>query len=546
MAYQIPAGCTGCQTCVPYCPVNAISVQDGHFWINPAICNNCEGYYPEPQCVVMCDDSVPQPYQAMKGRNRSISNRLSCSPSLFPDGKTHPFASSIIIWEACNLLAQRDSLEIEYAQDGRAYYQKRVNQDQGLISLSIPMNSKGSEEQPGLQDLDIRAACFHLIFAAYATGVEKPWEQSFVFTDQHLESYLGLDKRKDLNKITRLNLLKTLVSQVCQIKMTIEWPQQGKVKGFSIRDQPLWQLLQIQHHFQQDEWGSNHLIGLTWEVRAGEWSQYFLDRQGCRRRESFYQYSSLPQSLLSMVMSYWQQHEGGVRILLWLIFKIRLGRKQRITVPTLMRLAYGENRVLHANACPQEHSRLIRTFEGDLEALNQYGLKPHFDPVTYPPEIRPLWYRLQDVPEDADEALDFWIEDGCSGAQLTSSGPRGKWNLLMHARIQQFELPQDWLQPLQEHQSDSRTVARSSTKRTRQAPTSATGRSIHPGSSFLRLTGAEIAQARKVLGLSQRELARRAGKSQSWIRDIEHERFQIRTTDQQLLFEILKLGENRA
>lgn len=538
MAYRIPEECTGCNTCLPHCPTQAISIQDGEYWINPVLCNNCEGFYPEPQCRVICPTEAPLPYQAIKGRTKSISARIASSPALFPDGRNHPFASSIVMWEACNLLSQRGSLPLEISADRQAHYCKRVSNDQGSITLSIPLPEGSDLQDASLDFLDLRAACLHLIFAAYVTGLEQPWEQPFVLTDSQLESYLGLDKRKDLNKIARLTLMKTLVEQVCLIKTTIDWPPQGKIKGFSIENDPLWRELKIHHHFQKDDQGCNHLVGLTWVIQAGEWCRYFLNRQACRQREAFYQYSSLPLSLLNAAMSNWQHHEGAVRMMMWLVFKTRLGRKQRITMPTLMRVAYGETRVLQANAHPQERKRLVRAFESDLEILNHYGVKPIFDPVTYPPEIQPLWARLEEVPEDAEEALDFWIEDGCSGSRITAAGPRGKWNLLMHARLQQFELPPDWLKPAQaETAPDTPTRPQ---RRSRRASTAV--QPIPAPISSTDLSGAEIAQARQRLGLSQRELARRTGKSQSWIRDIENERFQVRSSDQQVLQEILKIG----
>ena len=47
-------------------------------------------------------------------------------------------------------------------------------------------------------------------------------------------------------------------------------------------------------------------------------------------------------------MSSWQQHEGAVRILLWLLFKLRLGGDHRLTIRTLLRIAYGEERLKEA------------------------------------------------------------------------------------------------------------------------------------------------------------------------------------------------------
>ena len=142
----------------------------------------------------------------------------------------------------------------------------------------------------------------------------------------------------------------------------------------------LWHLVDIQHHFQEDDHGCKYLIGLTFKVKAGLWAQYFLNKQACKERTAFYQYGSLPKTLLTTVMSIWQQHEGAVRLMLWLLFKTKMGKEQRITVPTLLRIAYGEEKVALASRQREERKRLLRTFESDLEILNHYGMKPLFDP----------------------------------------------------------------------------------------------------------------------------------------------------------------------
>ena len=40
--------CIGCETCVPACPVNAISMQDGVAFIDQDTCTQCES------CVAVC------------------------------------------------------------------------------------------------------------------------------------------------------------------------------------------------------------------------------------------------------------------------------------------------------------------------------------------------------------------------------------------------------------------------------------------------------------------------------------------------------------
>lgn len=527
----------GCDNCRPQCPTGAISVDDGRFWINPVLCNDCEGFYAEPQCLAQCPASIPVPYQAKKGRAKAVDVRPITSPDLFPNGKTHPFASAIVIWEACNLLSQRQLLSWNRADDRALVYQRSTHQGRGSVKLQVVQlpERDGPNGATALNPFDIRAACLHLIYAAYATMLDKPWEQEFVISDRQIEEYLGLDKRKDLSKPAKLTLIKELAQQPCWIQTTIHFPQQGNVRGFSVEDSQLWHLLEVQHHFQEDEIGCQHLIGLTFRIRAGLWAKYCLNKQGYRERSAFYQYGNLPKSVLSLMMSMWQQHEGATRMLLWLLFKTRMGKEQRITVPTLMRVAYGEEKVLQVSAHREERKRLIRAFENDLAVLNNYGLKPVFDQETYPPEIQPLWAKLADLPDDAEEALEFWMNDGNRETRITDAGPRGKWNLLMNARILSFELPADWDQSLLS--ADKQTK-----KKRRSQSSKETSHKANRAKLTSTLSGEQIIAARKTQGWSQRELAERTGKSQSWIRDIENGRFRAKAADQMLLRKILNLG----
>ncbi len=529
MPYTIPNNnCVGCDNCRPQCPTGAIKIENNEYWIDPGLCNNCKGYHSEAQCVVNCATHSPIPLQAKRGRCK-VDSRDQSSPDLFSNGKSNPFASAIVIWEACNVLAQRTSLPWVSDEADRLCYRRQVNQGRGAIAFHLTCSPYGSErvrELGAIEALDIRATCIHLIFAAHATTIDQPWVQEFAIDDRQIEKYLRLEKRKDLSKAAKLALMKNMVQQACSLMISINWPQQGRIRGFSVQQSRLWHLVEIQHHFQEDNLGCKYLVGLTFKIRAGNWTQYFLNKQGCKDRTAFYQYGNLPKTLLTTVMSIWQQHEGAARLMLWLLFKTKMGKEQRITVPTLLRVAYGEEKVTLACKQREERKRLLRTFENDLEVLNHYGIKPVFDPVTYPPAIQPLWAKLVDIPEDPDEAIEFWINDGGSNTRLTDTGPRGKWNLLMNARILSFELPPDWEQQVSKSERQQRTAKNK----------------IKTKTTAGYLLGEQILQARKNLNLSQRELAKMTGKSQSWIRDLENGRLKAKLEDQVLLRKLLGMA----
>jgi DNA-binding transcriptional regulator YiaG len=527
MAYTITGLCSQCNDCLPLCPTGAIKQEGEKLWIDPMLCNNCEGFYDEPLCASICLNDVPVPLQAKKGRCK-VDTKVSTSPRLFPNGKTHSFASAIVIWEACNVLAQRQSLPWQADESGNLCHRRQVSGGRGEVTLCLtdtctPNSPAGLGVEAGqtaISSWDIRSACLHLMYAAYATSLERPWEQHFVVSDQDISDYLGLSKRKDLSKLAKLTLIKDLVEQPCKLLVTVDWVPQGRFKRITIPQSHVWHLVNTQHHFQEDDLGCQHLTGLTFTVRAGQWAQFFLNRQGAKEGTTFYQYGALPKSLLMNVMTLWQQHEGVARIMLWLLFKTRVGTEQRITVPMLMRIAYGEQRVLRASSHREERKRLVRSFESDLEVLNRYQLQPIFDPSTYPLEIQPLWVKLADLPEDAEAALEFWTNDGSRDQRLTDAAPRNKWQRLMNARLLGFELPDNWTQ-------QSPKLARKTPKERKQHPPK------------LTLSGQQIAAARKSLQLSQRVLADRLGKSQSWIRDIENGRLQLNEKDHAVLSELL-------
>jgi DNA-binding transcriptional regulator YiaG len=505
------------------------------------LCNNCEGFYEEPLCASICSSNAPVPLKAKKGRCK-VDETISTNPKLFSNGKTHPFASAIVVWEACNVLAQRQSLPWQPDESGNLCHRRQVSGGKGEVTLCItdapqaPVVLTAEAAQTAIASWDLRSACLHLLYAAYATSLERPWEQTFTVSDQEISDYLGLGKRKDLSKLTKLTLIKDLVEQPCQLLVTVDWAPQGRFEKITVPQSQMWHLVKTQHHFQDDHLGSQHLTGLTFTIKAGHWAQFFLNQQGSREGKRFYQYGTLPKSLLKNVMSIWQQHEGAARLMLWLLFKTRMGTEQRITVSTLMRIAYGEQRIHKASSHREDRKRLLRSFESDLEVLHHYGLKPIFDPITYPPEIQPLWAKLADLPDDAEAALDFWTQDGSQEQRLTDAAPRDKWQRLMQARFLYFELPEGW-----ETQSPK---AASKKMRQSQQTQIITTRTDRPSPVRSQLSSQEIIEARKGLKLSQRELASHVGKSQSWVRDIESGRLQANPKDYQRLLQVL--GGNHA
>src|SRR5712691_3652588 len=102
-------------------------------------------------------------------------------------------------------------------------------------------------------------------------------------------------------------------------------------------------------------------------------------------------FSLLPARCLKTVTSSWQKHTGAARLMVWLLFKTRVGRDQRIAVLTLLEVAYGKETVDAAQRDRKLRNSLATRWEGDLLVLHEDGWHIQFDVHTYPLELWPNW-----------------------------------------------------------------------------------------------------------------------------------------------------------
>ena len=298
-----------------------------------------------------------------RGRYRCIK-RLPTSPDLFPDGKTNRMASNKLIWEGCNILTQAKNLGWVDSDKGSLCYQSPVAKGQGYVSFWVsddlhglnPAVLEGEVALALIDQFDIRAACIHLIYAAHATQLDRPWEQQFVLSDTQLERYLGLEQNRNFkNKQEKLNLLLALAKQPCSLLMYVSWPEKGAVGAFSVSRTWLWEIAEPILHYQNcfhDEQGNpigeKLLVGFTLKVRCGNWAQYFLNEEKRRNKSGYYEYGILSSGVLRDLMSLWHHHEGAARLMTWLLFKTRVNRNSPQTVEMLIKVAFGE-KMLDAN-----------------------------------------------------------------------------------------------------------------------------------------------------------------------------------------------------
>ena len=429
---------------------------------------------------------------------------------LFSNGKNQPFSSCLVIWQACNLMTRRTFHE--WRELGNNVFFDYHGRSGNLVFHLARTRAE-------VADIDIRSMLIHLLFAACATQKSRPWEEKIIINDRVVCEFLGLHQRKDISRFKKLLLIQSLIEQACELSVEVRWQQRGKIKSIHIPQEPLWRV-NTTYHIAKTEDGSPYLTGLSFEILAGQWSAYFLNQEKASTKTAYNQYGWLPISFAPQVMHLWQRHEGAVVILIYLLFRLRVGNDRSAKVASLLKLIYGEVYLQSAWYNAEIRRKVISTFEADLEQLFYCGLKPIFDDSTYPEAVRPRWIGDQNIPDDPEEAFDYWTEE--SRESKIGINSKQKWIALLNASFKSFELPEDWRvqTPKSKLKRKNKTIPK---------PLIAT-----------QITGDTIKQARLQQGISQRELSTLLHKSQSWIRDIESGRYQVKPKDMQILASILK------
>jgi DNA-binding transcriptional regulator YiaG len=427
--------------------------------------------------------------------------------TLFQNGRNQPFASCLVIWQACMLMNSKKRSSWQQQGDYCFYeYQGRS----GKLVYFLPLHSMNNN------NIDIRLALIHLLLAACVTQKKRPWEEEIIINDRIIIDFLGLNQRKDMTRLNKLLLIHTLMEEACRLEVEVNWQQRGKIEAIQIPCHPLWSV-HVRYYITNSQNGLYHLAGLSFGIRAGSWASYFLNQEKAKTKTAYYQYSWLPISLPPKIMNLWQRHEGAGVMLLHLLFRLRVGNNGGEKVATLLKTMYGEEALQIAWYKSEERRKTISAFESDLEQLYYYGVKLVFDDTTYPESIYPDWMLAQSVPDDPEEALHYWTEN--ARHTKPSMNSKQKWMQLLNASIAAFVFPPDW----------QIEISKNKVKR----------RQYKKSSSTPNITGDRIKEARMKHGMSQRYLSSLLNKSQSWIRDIESGRYKLKQKDIDLLTSIL-------
>ncbi len=292
-------------------------------------------------------------------------------------------------------------------EDGEyPYWRKLVGE--GFIQHNIVRQSPSNQQielVPGkaaweiIQQFGPEAAYVLLIFSAYATDSDQPWEQQIRLRGTDLIRLFGWDKRTDITLGQKLKKIGHLAQLVCSLSVLISNINVGASR-YNVARGPMWLLEELEYAGQLaltvdvNEPGSlNYEAGdpdeLYIKVRPGSWTEKFLNARDLNGgKEALCQYGYLAKSTLQ-INPYRQRLASKLAIFLTIMSRIR--RDGRYEVGTLLERLEPKELLEAIQTSKQRRNALITQWDNALLTLHELGWQIEFDDSTYPDTIRPEW-----------------------------------------------------------------------------------------------------------------------------------------------------------
>jgi hypothetical protein len=329
------------------------------------------------------------------------SNSFVADPSLFQGREIERVATGYPILTGAQALINCQWEDGEYP-----YWRKLVGE--GFIQHNIVRQTPSNQQielVPGkvaweiIQQFGPEAAYVLLIFSAYATDSEQPWEQQIRLRGTDLIRLFGWDKRTDITLGQKLKKVGHLTQLVCSLSVLISNINVG-ANRYNVARGPMWLLEELEYAGQlaltvdANQPGSlNYDAGdpdeLYIKVRPGSWTEKFLNARDLNSgKEALCQYGYLAKSTLQ-INPYRQRLASKLAIFLTIMSRIR--REGRYEVGTLLERLEPKELLEAIESSKQRRNTLITQWDNALLTLHELGWQIEFDDATYPEIIRPEW-----------------------------------------------------------------------------------------------------------------------------------------------------------
>jgi DNA-binding transcriptional regulator YiaG len=420
-------------------------------------------------------------------------------------------------------------------EPGRLYFQKPFGKKRYIEFYILNKQEHQPEfiasqaEREILDRYGVMAARLHAVFATYAASQTEPWKEPFVLRGSELIKTLQVYKTKKLTKSQKLKAIADLAWVVGTLGAIIHW-YEGEL-NLCVRERSLLWIVSVQEYTQPNLLGeTDEIYEVTIRVQPGLWTYNFLNFKRERQRKALYQYGFIPKQLFDLDP---HRQKLATNLALYIIQNSRAHTSGVYTVESLLSSVLPQCQIEQAvNSYQYGWKFKERVDEALLVLKDKVGIGIEFDDETYPMWLRPAWVMPDELSclstRERNQRLlgvrklpDNYIKNHLFPALLTFSLPK-----LIQEHLDEFES-----RKFQTTKRISKGKARKSCPPSKVSASELAERPPQTMKSSLiselpeprELTGAMVKQARTASRMSQREVARAIGMSQSWVRDIEND-----------------------
>lgn len=337
----------------------------------------------------------PPPTKALLERRSALASNLTVT-SLPPSGNRD--------WQAPELLAWRSWI-------GDSFIEHQI--------LDHSPETQRLELIPGkaaweiLQQLGPEAAYLFLIFAAYASDADRPWQDQIRLTGSELRRFYGWDKSDDLTPGGTLKRISSLVQMVCGLSVAIVQcdPQHSSATTGAIWVLEALEYIGIRPGTDPAELSSRQpeatdLAELVIWVKPGRWTERFLTNPEPAAIAALRQYGFMVKSTLQ-INPY--RKRLAARLALFLLVMSRLQPSGRYRVGTLLAAIESPSLVEELHQNRTQRYQFLDQWDSALLTLTQLGWEIKFDPRTYPRSLQPTWSRTEGSPTHSQIRPKAWL-----------------------------------------------------------------------------------------------------------------------------------------
>ncbi|MBL1178809.1 helix-turn-helix domain-containing protein [Pantanalinema sp. GBBB05] len=322
------------------------------------------------------------------------------SPASSTTGGTPPVSRE---WQAPELLAWRSWI-------GDSFIEHQILEQSPETQRLELIPGKAAWEI--LQQLGPEAAYLFLIFAAYASDADRPWQDQIRLTGRELLRFYGWDQHDDSTPGGTLKRISSLVQMVCGLSVAIvqcdTQPHSSATTG------AIWVLEALEYigtrSVNQDDRSqepkATDLEELVIWVKPGRWTERFLANPEPAAIAALRQYGFMVKSTLQ-INPY--RKRLAARLAMFLLVMSRLQPSGRYRVGTLLAAIESQSLVEELQQNRNQRHQLLEQWDSALLTLTQLGWEIKFDPRTYPRSLQPTWSRTEGSPTHSQIRPKAWL-----------------------------------------------------------------------------------------------------------------------------------------